>query len=227
MKHNKITEKIVGAEVLEQARQIYRKNSEQLERYIDLLLEWNEKINLVSRTVSRETVREHVVHSLLPIPLGLLNSHKIWIDSGTGGGLPGLPLAVCIPDSEWILNDNIRKKMKAVHDIIQQMPLPNAGVTAKSISLVQVKEGMGIVTKHAFKLDNLLQHLNKKPWQTILMWKGIDDAMIEFDRANKKIKGTFYRFDFGENEFFYEGKGLVLIEKQKDSQRPIKYRSKQ
>ena len=70
MKHQ-IKEVKVDQEVLKKARDLYSEHSGQLEQYIDELLEWNAKINLVSRNVSRETVREHVVHSLIPIELGL------------------------------------------------------------------------------------------------------------------------------------------------------------
>ncbi|NIQ07107.1 MAG: 16S rRNA (guanine(527)-N(7))-methyltransferase RsmG, partial [Candidatus Korarchaeota archaeon] len=82
----------IDSGVLEKARKLYSDHEKEMEVYLDALLEWNEKINLVSRNVSRETVREHIIHSLLPIPLGLIQWHDKWIDSGTGGGLPGIPL---------------------------------------------------------------------------------------------------------------------------------------
>ena len=204
----------VPHETLQQARQIFDENEKKLEAYLDRLLGWNEKINLVSRSVSRETVREHVVHSLLPMAIGLTQRHTKWIDSGTGGGLPGIPLAICKSgDSQWWLNDNRKSKMKAVSDIVESLKLKNAQVLAKSISLVDLKKGTGIVTKHAFKVDDLLRLLGSKPWKTIVMWKGVEGAEEELRQSKKKLNATIYRFQFGEEEEFYEGKGLLLIER--------------
>ena len=204
----------VPHETLQQARQIFDENEKKLEAYLDRLLGWNEKINLVSRSVSRETVREHVVHSLLPMAIGLTQRHTKWIDSGTGGGLPGIPLAICKSGgSQWWLNDNRKSKMKAVSDIVESLKLKNAQVLAKSISLVDLKKGTGIVTKHAFKVDDLLRLLGSKPWKTIVMWKGVEGAEEELRQSRKKLNATIYRFQFGEEEEFYEGKGLLVVER--------------
>jgi len=212
VKHG-IKKVLVGAEILDEVRGVYQKNETLLERYIDVLLDWNSKINLVSRTVSRETVRDHVVHSLLPIPILLLEKHKTWIDSGTGGGMPGIPLAICEPDKSWYLNDNVRKKIRAVDGIVEALELENVQTIAKSISLVELKKGTGILTKHAFKIPDLLKHLGSKPWKTILMWKGAEDAKSELKQSRKVLNATIYEFDFGKKEPFYEGKGLVKIER--------------
>lgn len=203
----------IDREILSQARNLYKSRENQLEEYIDLLLDWNEKINLVSRNVSRETVREHVIHSLLPIPLRILGRYDKWIDSGTGGGLPGVPLAICLPDHSWSLNDNVRKKMKAVDDIVQLMGLNNVDIIAKSISLVELEKGTGLVTKHAFKIKDLIRLLGSQPWNTILMWKGVDDVEGEVKRSGKDLNVTIYEFNFGKDEPFYEGKGIIKIER--------------
>ena len=203
----------VSRETLEGTREIYQKNEKDIERYLDLLLEWNEKINLVSRSVSRETLREHVVHSLIPMQLGLLEAFNSWIDSGSGGGLPGAPLAIANPAKRFFLNDNVKKKMRAVDDIIQQAGIENSETVAKSISLVDLQKGTGIVTKHAFKIDDLLRLLGSKPWKTIIMWKGVEGAAEEIRTFNKKLNTTLYEFHFGDDEPFYEGKGLLVIQR--------------
>lgn len=203
----------IDSEVLSQARNLYSAHEEEMEVYLDALLGWNEKINLVSRNVSRETVKEHIIHSLLPIPLGLIQWHDKWIDSGTGGGLPGIPLAICEQEITWYLNDNVRKKMKAVGDIVESLELKNVDIIAKSISLVNLEEGTGILTKHAFKIKDLLRLLGSEPWQTILMWKGVEDVEKEVRRTGKDLNVTVYEFNFGRDELFYEGKGIVKIER--------------
>ena len=203
----------VSRETLVSAREIFDKNENELERYIDLLLEWNDKINLVSRSVSRETVREHVVHSLIPAALGLLDDFDSWIDTGSGGGLPGAPLAIVSPQKQFYLNDNVRKKMKAVADIIRRGNIRNAETIAKSISLVDLEKNTGIITKHAFKINDLLSHLGSKPWKTIIMWKGAEGARQEIEASGKKLNYTLYEFNFGPKEEFYEGKALLRIER--------------
>jgi len=203
----------VSRETLIKTRSLYGENAVALENYIDNLLEWNSKINLVSRAVSRETVREHVVHSLIPVRLGLINLHQKWIDTGTGGGIPGIPLAITNPKRQWILNDNVKKKMMAVSDIVRKTGLVNCDIAAKSISLVELEKGVGLVTKHAFKIDDLLRLLGSKPWITIIMWKGAESAIEEIEESKKKLRFTLYEFKFGVDEGFYEGKGLLKIER--------------
>ena len=212
MKH-KLNRIKVSRETLDSAREIYKDNEQKLEEYIDLLLDWNSKINLVSRTVSRETVREHVVHSLIPMQLGLINEFDKWIDSGSGGGLPGIPLAIVNPGKTILLNDNVKKKMRAVSEIIKTAGINNTDIIAKSISLVDFQKGTGIVTKHAFKIDDLLRLLGSKPWKTIIMWKGIEGAAEEIRTSNKQLNTTLYEFHFGDGEPFFEGKGLLVIER--------------
>jgi len=203
----------VSRETLDKAREICQENEGEIENYLDLLLEWNEKINLVSRSVSRETVREHIVHSLMPMALGLIENHDRWIDSGSGGGLPGIPLAIANPEKAWLLNDNVKKKMKAVGDIVKRAGLTNIEILAKSISLVDFEKGTGIVTKHAFKVDDLLRLIGSNPWKSIIMWKGVEGAAEEIRTSNKKLNTTLYEFHFGDDEPFFEGKGLLVIER--------------
>lgn len=212
MKH-KLNRIKVSRETLEDTRELYKNNKERLEEYLELLLDWNSKINLVSRSVSRETLREHVVHSLIPMQRGLIDEFDKWIDSGSGGGLPGIPLAVVNSDKTFFLNDNVKKKMMAVGEIIKSAEINNAEIIAKSISLVDFQKGTGIITKHAFKIDDLLRLLGSKPWKTIIMWKGTVGALKEISQSKKKLNYSLFEFDFGPEEEFYEGKCLLKIER--------------
>lgn len=210
MKHT-VQEISVTPDILKKSRELFIQNQNRMEEYIDLLLDWNQKINLVSRNVSRETVREHAIHSLLPVPLALMDGIDEWIDSGTGGGLPGIPLAIAEAKKMFFLNDNVKKKMRAVAEIVQTMGLDNVDTIPKSISLVGMKTGTGIITKHAFKIDDLLRHLRKKPWKRVIMWKGVEGAKKEILRTGHKVDCTIYKFQFDEE--FYQGKGLVVLKK--------------
>ena len=198
---------------LNATRELFKKDEEKFEKYIDLLLQWNVRINLVSRTVSRETVREHVVHSLLPLSLNLLAGYRQWIDAGSGGGLPGIPISISNQELKVVLNDNVKKKMMAVDDIVSSMGLANISTIDKSISLVDLKMGTGIMSKHAFKIPKLIQLLEGKPWELIILWKGVMDVERELLQTKGRLNAKIVRFDFGADEPFYEGKGLVVLQK--------------
>jgi 16S rRNA (guanine527-N7)-methyltransferase len=121
-----------------QFRSICRKNGldlsdaqiELLSKYVALMLEWNGRINLISRKDSENIWTRHILGSL-----SLLFTHRFpekssIIDIGTGGGLPGIPLAIVYPSSSLLLMDSIRKKITAVSAMIAEMPLPNATAVA-------------------------------------------------------------------------------------------------
>lgn len=213
VKHPKIIieEHPVGIGILKITRELQKNFNPLLERYLDELLSWNQKINLVSRTVSRETVREHITHSLLVQGLGLLSGHSTWLDTGSGGGLPGIPLSIINSNMNWVLNDNIRKKMMVIDSIIEELKLKNVRTETGSVSLVKLEPGTGIVSKHAFKTDDLIRKLEGKPWKTIILWKGVKDAREEVGKIRGEIKADLYRLEFGSAESFYEGKGILML----------------
>lgn len=88
--------------------------------------EWNKKVNLISRKDIDELYLKHILHSLaIAKYIQFQPSTKI-LDLGTGGGFPGIPLAIMFPDAEFTLVDSIGKKITAVQDIIKQLNLSNA-----------------------------------------------------------------------------------------------------
>jgi 16S rRNA (guanine527-N7)-methyltransferase len=94
-----------------------------LEQYVSLLLEWNAKVNLISRKDQENIWGGHILHSLsmlfrLRLPAGI----RV-LDLGSGGGLPGIPLALVNPEWSVSLLDSIQKKCTAVQDIITRMDL--------------------------------------------------------------------------------------------------------
>jgi 16S rRNA (guanine527-N7)-methyltransferase len=97
---------------------------ELMELYIRLLLDWNKSINLISRK-DEENVWKHILGSISFLFRFKLPAGKI-LDLGTGGGLPGIPLAILHPQSEFTLVDSIQKKIKALSSIVTAMKLPNA-----------------------------------------------------------------------------------------------------
>lgn len=94
-----------------------------LERYVGFLLEWNKKLNLISRRDEEQVWSGHILHSIAPLfKMQFCRNPRI-MDLGTGGGLPGIPLKAFLPDSEILLVDSTRKKILAVQDMIGKLGL--------------------------------------------------------------------------------------------------------
>ncbi len=96
-----------------------------LSRYGELLLEWNKKINLISRKDEANIWTAHLLHSTSPLFFLKLPSDANVLDLGTGGGLPGIPIKILNPNFHLILLDSTKKKIDAVTDIVRRLGLTN------------------------------------------------------------------------------------------------------
>jgi 16S rRNA (guanine527-N7)-methyltransferase len=99
-----------------------------LTRFVDGLLEWNSKINLISRRDQENIWFSHVLHSLTPLVYVEFSGGLRVLDLGTGGGFPGIPLAIARPDFELVLLDSTRKKTLAVQDLVRRLGLTGISV---------------------------------------------------------------------------------------------------
>ncbi|MBC61017.1 MAG: 16S rRNA (guanine(527)-N(7))-methyltransferase RsmG [Zetaproteobacteria bacterium] len=99
-----------------------------LQEYCELLREWNAKINLVSRKDTDRLETKHLAHCLTITQFLRLMPKARLLDVGTGGGLPGIPLAICYPQAHFTLIDSIGKKVMVVEDMIQKLGLNNIEV---------------------------------------------------------------------------------------------------
>jgi 16S rRNA (guanine527-N7)-methyltransferase len=101
----------------------------QLDRFMELLRAWNEKINVVSRKDIGSLELHHVVHAMAIARWTSFAAGTRILDIGTGGGLPGIPLAILFPECHIHMIDARRKKITVVNDIIEQLGLTNASAS--------------------------------------------------------------------------------------------------
>lgn len=127
--------------------EITEKQMHSFEKLPDLYTKWNEKINVVSRKDIDSLLEKHVLHSLgIAKVIKFTPTTKV-LDIGTGGGFPGIPLAILFPDSQFTLADSIGKKIKVVNDIAQILNLNN--VTGIHSRAEKIKEKFDFVVSRA------------------------------------------------------------------------------
>ncbi len=99
---------------------------EQFAALLPLYEEWNAQINVISRKDMEHFYEHHVLHSLAIAKVMEFASMTEVLDVGTGGGFPGVPLAIMFPDARFTLIDSIGKKIKVVSDVIDRLGLTNS-----------------------------------------------------------------------------------------------------
>lgn len=111
-----------------------------LKSYVDLLLQWNEIINLTAIRKEEEIIEKHLFDSYLPSLLTDFH-HKNIIDIGSGAGFPGIPLAILFPDSQFVLLEPIGKKTKFLSAAVSKLQLENVVVVNERAENYKEKRG--------------------------------------------------------------------------------------
>lgn len=101
---------------------------QKFEGYMELVLEWNEKVNLTSITDKKQFRRKHFIDSLTCYGSKQIENAKTIIDVGTGAGFPGIPLAIVYPEKEFLLMDSLNKKIRIVAEMAENLGLLNVSV---------------------------------------------------------------------------------------------------
>ena len=204
----------------------------QMERFrkMDALYrDWNSKINVVSRKDIDELYRHHVLHSLgiaaylktkMPDVYDRLHGEGVYsaalplkiLDLGTGGGFPGIPLAVMFPKAEFTLCDSIGKKIIVASEVSKGLELENVKtVNARAESLPETFDY--VVSRAVTSLDNFMPWVKGKYTEGILYLKG-GDLTEEIAKA-KLRKGSVHTWPISEwtDDPFFETKQVIFIER--------------
>ena len=209
--------------------EVTERQMEQFEKMDALYLDWNSKINVVSRKDIDELYRHHVLHSLgiaaylkteMPDvydrlrgegPFSIAEPLKV-MDLGTGGGFPGIPLAVMFPHAQFTLCDSIGKKIIVATEVAKGLGLENVKtVNARAESLPETFDY--IVSRAVTALDNFMPWVKGKYSEGILYLKG-GDLDEEIARA-KLRKGSVHVWPISgwTSDPFFETKQVIFIEK--------------
>ena len=111
--------------ILDQFPDLNEKQITQLSSLKNIYEKWNSKINVISRKDIENIYIRHILHSLSIAKFIKFKRDATILDLGTGGGFPGIPLAIIFPDSNFILVDSIRKKIAVVDEVVKELGLKN------------------------------------------------------------------------------------------------------
>lgn len=207
-----INKKNVSRETLDYVNALLESYQEKLDKYAELLLWWNQKVNLLSRHTTKKEIEKHIVHSLFLSIAALYPKQSFLVDIGTGGGLPGIPLAICYPDKKFVLIDRKSKKTVAVHDIIAQLNLNNTKTESIDMNMFHVEQSVAWISKHAIKLDDFMKSTKNQKWDTAFFLKG-EDFEHELKHVTTPLKVISYNLENAMKDPFYKGKYVLQIRK--------------
>ena len=201
---------------------------EQFYLYMNLLLEWNEKINLTAITDPKEIILKHFIDSITIAPY-LKNAQSI-LDIGTGAGFPGIPLAILENSKDFVLMDSLNKRIIFLQEVIQNIALTGVhAIHGRAEELGKEKEHRehyDLVTSRAVaKLNILLEYMLpfvKVGGRCICMKsQEIEEELEEAKQAIELLGGKLERVDeiiLPESDV---KRKIIVI--QKVRQTPIKY----
>lgn len=195
--------------------ELTERQREQFAALLPLYEDWNAKINVISRKDMANFYEHHVLHSLAIAKVQPFKTQADILDVGTGGGFPGIPLAIMFPHSNFYLIDSIGKKVKVVQNVVASLGLKN--VRTEQIRAEQVQgEFDFIVSRAVTDLSQFTQWVRGKVSDIhyhhlrngILYLKG-GDLTEELAPFKKKVR-TWDISDFFEEEFFQTKKVIYM-----------------
>ena len=197
--------------------ELTEEQKDQFSQLASLYEDWNSKINVVSRKDIDELYLRHVLHSLAIAKVQKFKPGSTVLDVGTGGGFPGVPLAILFPETAFTLVDSIGKKIKVVDEVVQNLGLRN--VTTMNCRVEEVDQKFDFIVSRAVaamptfvrwtkgKIKKESNHVLKNG---ILYLKGGDLTEELKDYKNTQL---YNLPDFFKEEFFETKKIVYLPQK--------------
>ncbi len=191
--------------------ELSEQQKEQFKKLEPLYNDWNAKINVISRKDIAHLYERHVLHSLAIAKFFQFKINESILDVGTGGGFPGIPLAIMFPHCQFTLIDSIGKKITVVNEIVQSLQLKN--VQAIHTNVMQWKYTYDYVVSRAVCtlpefVSHCLKNLKKNSPGGIIYLKGGD---ITQEIISIKQKSTVFSIADVFTESFFETKKIVFI----------------
>ena len=191
------------------------KQIRQIKLLYDLYADWNSKINVISRKDIENLYEKHVLHSMSITKILNFKENSTILDVGTGGGFPGIPLAILFPQVHFHLVDSIGKKIKVASEISLALDLKNVSFTHARVENIKDKYDF-VVSRAVMSLPDLVKLTRKNIKKDgknalpngLICLKGGDltHELLPF----KKIANVFELSDYFEEEFF-ETKKCIYI----------------
>lgn len=191
------------------------KQIDQFKSLQNLYEDWNSKINVISRKDMDQLYERHVLHSLAIAKVILFKKNSTILDVGTGGGFPGIPLAILFPECSFHLADSIGKKIKVVQEISKAIQLKN--LSAEQVRAEKIKSKYDFVVSRAVTAfpsfynwvkDKVKPESKNELKNGILYLKG-GDLQDELKKFESKIT-QYHIADFYTEQFFETKKVIYL-----------------
>ncbi|MBC8321742.1 MAG: 16S rRNA (guanine(527)-N(7))-methyltransferase RsmG [Bacteroidetes bacterium] len=193
--------------------------NDQIKHLGELYNYWNQQINVISRKDMDNFYLHHVLQSLSIAKVVEFKNFTEIMDAGTGGGFPGIPLAIMFPEVKFYLVDSVGKKIKVVNEVAQSLGLKN--VEAEQIRMEQVDKTFDfIISRAVTSLSDFLRwtsyKFHNKSFNSIpngiLYIKG-GDVKKELTEIKKFKKNIYNIFDYFNDDFFETKKVIHIFRK--------------